>query len=266
MTENILFIEQSTVKSSVVKFFLNKRTASINKYDFNESLIIKDIYSIIHNIPVKIKDNTVNIIAIYSKERMCSALYENYIILDYGFIELLADSLLFESFSNELLVVMENINFTSFPEQKEPEITGSMLTRDISCKFIESLFSNENHQRKLLDLVLWPINCEGSPDHNERPTKLYYNRNIDKNILTNLINKSCCCANIDQILSTASQFVMCHELSHLVNPDVNTNSWKQSKIGMDVVKVLNTLLESELPSIFNDRQPISLTKIVSYPR
>lgn len=102
MLGEIKFLTKESVQCRVTNHFLSRRTETLYQYPLNKGAIREKIQSILKSEITDLKNKELNIVEIHTNERMCSAVSKNYILLDYGFIELLIDNIAFEYLSNKL--------------------------------------------------------------------------------------------------------------------------------------------------------------------
>ena len=225
-----MFAGLRTPSSKFERFILPTRRKAEQEYVFDRLKISDYINDVIDNCPFLPTGSKIEVIDGYTLDRYCFTSRiedEKTVLMDYGFIELVADTMCVEYLSYKNIEGLTAWTRTGRPEkwnQDDPgqfevdgvgyQITGSMLMRDVACKLLEKIEHDSIKRNRLVEKILWPT------EDGKRPCELFYNQLLSGGSNVNVAPAFCLVRQTvrsmkDQVV-LASAFIACHEICHLV--------------------------------------------------
>jgi hypothetical protein len=257
----IRFKNDKLLENPKARRLLAKRIPANDQYEFDRERIRQTVQAIVESGNNSI-DTNIEIVETYSMNRYCSAVqlgeYRS-VILDFGFLELLADSIAVEFLMTQVQRCMmgwaaegrlddyEPNDPGSFSFQGQPYfVTGSMMMRDLASKFVEDIVPDSDRRAKLLAKLLWTFD-------DKRPNGVFFKHLSDEGTNLTRDNPAYPHTLADQITLT-SAFVVCHELCHMTIPREPFEVWeKKDKFGQPTMAKFEALSGISIPNFAGDR-------------
>jgi hypothetical protein len=257
MSQLVRFVLDGNTACPATRRLLAQRVPSRSEYRFDRGRIREVIQTVVRTIAQTQAIPHLTIAETYSLNRYCVAVHSgpfNSLILDYGFVELLADSIGLEYLSNNVIDLMTRWSHAGRPpifdweedpgsfvmDEVEYQITGSMMVRDLASKFVEDIVPDPVKRNRILIKLLWPT--EGG----SRPNAVFFEHLVRDN--TNVLPQPQFSTNIHYQVELITTFIACHELWHLASAPETFDTWtKVSRYGPGTTVFFECLVNMPLP-------------------
>ena len=240
----------------LVRHHLRMRTAPEARYEFDEAGIRGRVEQVVRAFRGAPRSQQVDIVETYSGNRYFAAIElgeSKSVVLDYGFVELLADNIAMEysDFHGERALRewfaagqpasgSEDDPISQIDVDGERLlVTGSMLLRDVACKFLEDIVTDSTRRARLMSKLLWRTGNElrpGAPYFAHLKTAAPV-----ADLMPPFVVQPEASANIADQIALVTAFVSCHEISHLIFSEADQASLRESRMIQSVGQIFASL-------------------------
>jgi hypothetical protein len=252
---SLRFVAAEDLTCPLARVRLSRRQAAGSCYAFDRAGIARLVIGIVEASATLSRPGHVDLVEVYTANRYCAAVElhaTKTVILDYGFIELLADNIALEYLDNATTRQLRDWFAAGQPEDFGSEgvnmfeadggahhITGTMMLRDVACKFLDDIEPDRGKRERLADSLLWRT------DDGLRPNDIVYasfqgpRRSLD--VLPAFVGGQRESASLADQVALATAFVACHEIAHLAWSREEQSAWRGSDFARQVSSICNSL-------------------------
>lgn len=232
---SVRFLTPDDVACPFVRYQLRLRAEPEAPYVFERERIRSLVEQVVQSLPDMTRDRCIDIVEVYTGNKYVAAIAygddSRSVILDYGFVELLVDNIGLEYLNFRTEREMRAWFAAGRPDDWQVDesfskfeiggrsyaITGSMMLRDVACKFLHDIVADATRRERLMASLLW------RDEHAGRPNAPYFLHLSDANTRANVMPPFVAAAAAEATLmdqaALVTAFVVCHEIAHLVYSD-----------------------------------------------
>ena len=274
---SVRFRAASEVTCPLVQHHLRRRIPPEERYEFDEGRIRSRVEEVVQAFRGWPRRQQLDIVETYSGNRYFAAIElgdSKSVVLDYGFVELLADNIAMEysDFHGEQALrdwfaagqpaggLRDNPIGRVEIDGESQVITGSMLLRDVACKFLEDIVPDPARRRRLMAKLLWRTDGE------RRPGAPYFSHlrglSPPMDMMPPFVDQPESTAFFIDQIALATAFVTCHEISHLVFSDEDQASLRASRMMQSAAQMFESLCAWTIADENGDYRLGDLTRLL----
>jgi len=247
-------VAAEAVTCPFVRDRLARRRSAESPYVFDRPGIGRLVAAIVEAADGPPTPQRVDLVEVYTANKYCAAIEfqaAKTVILDYGFVELIADNVALEYLDHATAQALIAWNAAGEPETgpsadidtfevdgTEHHVTGTMMMRDVACKFLDDIVPDAGPRERLADRLLWRTPSGFRPNAVVHAALTARRPPVD--VLPAFVADGAGAATLADQVALATAFVACHEIAHLAWTHEQQLAWRRSPFA------------SELRALFDD--------------
>ncbi|HEY9066319.1 MAG TPA: hypothetical protein VIO33_15140 [Burkholderiaceae bacterium] len=253
---SVRFLTPDDVACPFVQYRLRLRAEPEAPYAFERARFRSLVQQIVQALPAAEREQCIDIVEVYTGNKYVAAIEYaegKSVLLDYGFVELLVDNIALEYLTFRTEREMRAWFAAGQPEDwqvdesfakfdidgKTYAVTGSMMLRDVACKFLNDIVPDAPRRERLMAKLLW------RDEHGGRPNAPYFlhlsTQHDQANVMPPFVADADAQATLLDQAALVAAFVTCHEISHLVYGDEAQAELRASRLVQNVLGIVEQL-------------------------